>query len=178
MLAFVALPFYLEGVHHRTAVETGLLLTPWPIALAVVAPISGYLADRVSAAVLGGIGLVLLAAGLAALGLLPAEAAGADIVWRMVLCGIGFGLFQAPNNRVMLSSAPRARSGAAGGMLATARLTGQTAGATLVALLLAIMPSGGEETSLALGAALALGGSLTSLARIGPGRGKKPSPGG
>jgi DHA2 family multidrug resistance protein-like MFS transporter len=63
-------------------------------------------------------------------------------------------------------------------MLATARLTGQTAGATLVALLLAIMPSGGEKTSLALGAALALGGSLTSLARIGPGRGKKPSPGG
>ena len=178
MLAFVALPFYLEGVHHRTAVETGLLLTPWPIALAVVAPISGYLADRVSAAVLGGIGLVLLAAGLAALALLPAEAAGADIVWRMVLCGIGFGLFQAPNNRVMLSSAPRARSGAAGGMLATARLTGQTAGATLVALLLAIMPSGGEKTSLALGAALALGGSLTSLARIGPGRGKKPSAGG
>jgi DHA2 family multidrug resistance protein-like MFS transporter len=169
MLAFVALPFYLEGIHHRTAVETGLLLTPWPIAVGIVAPISGYLADRFSAAILGGIGLVLLALGLAALALLPADATGFNIAWRMVVCGVGFGLFQAPNNRILLSSAPRPRSGAAGGMLATARLTGQTTGATLVALLLAVMPRGGETMSLALGAGLALAGAVASMARLGPG---------
>jgi DHA2 family multidrug resistance protein-like MFS transporter len=169
MLAFVSLPFYLEGVHHRTAVETGLLLTPWPIAVGIAAPVAGYLADRVSAAILGGIGLILLAIGLAALAILPSDATGLDISWRMVICGIGFGFFQAPNNRVLLSSAPRSRSGAAGGMLATARLTGQTAGATLVALLLSVT-AGGEVASLALGSALALAGAFASMARIVPGR--------
>ena len=168
MLAFVALPFYLEGIHHRSAVETGFLLTPWPIAVGIVAPISGHLADRFSAALLGGIGLVLLSVGLAALALLPADASGLNIAWRMALCGTGFGLFQAPNNRILLSSAPRPRSGAAGGMLATARLTGQTAGATLVALLLATMTVGGETMSLALGSGLALAGALASIARLGP----------
>jgi DHA2 family multidrug resistance protein-like MFS transporter len=177
MLAFVALPFYLEGVYHRSAVETGLLLTPWPIAAGIAAPISGYLADRFSAAILGAIGLVLLAVGLGALALLPVDAGGGDIVWRMALCGVGFGLFQAPNNRILLSSAPRPRSGAAGGMLATARLTGQTAGATLVALLFAVMPTGGEAMSLALGAALAVAGALASIARLGSGRGRPASTG-
>ena len=55
-----------------------------------------------------------------------------DIAWRMAVCGLGFGLFQSPNNRTIVSAAPKPRSGAAGGMLATARLLGQTAGAVAV----------------------------------------------
>ena len=54
------------------------------------------------------------------------------ILWRMALCGLGFGFFQSPNNRAMVSSSPRSRSGAAGGMLATARVLGQTIGAVSV----------------------------------------------
>ena len=50
----------------------------------------------------------------------------------MAVCGLGFGLFQSPNNRTIVSAAPKPRSGAAGGMLATARLLGQTAGAVTV----------------------------------------------
>jgi DHA2 family multidrug resistance protein-like MFS transporter len=57
-----------------------------------------------------------------------------DIAWRMAVCGLGFGLFQSPNNRTIVSSAPVERSGAAGGMLATARLLGQTSGAVAVAV--------------------------------------------
>ena len=65
----------------------------------------------------------------------------------MALCGFGFGCFQAPNNRTMLPSAPRARSGAAGGMLALARLLGMTVGATVVALVFHSCPSGRSRSA-------------------------------
>jgi DHA2 family multidrug resistance protein-like MFS transporter len=166
MLALVSLPFYFEGALGRSAVETGLLLTPWPIAIAIVGPLAGRMSDRYPAAILGGTGLVALAIGLALLATMPSTATGFDIGWRMVICGIGFGLFQAPNNRTMISAAPRLRSGAAGGMLATARLTGQTLGATLVAIFLAFSPTRGETISLAVGAALALAGAAASILRL------------
>ncbi len=66
----------------------------------------------------------------------PARLAGdLDIIWRMILCGAGFGLFQSPNNHTIITSAPRHRSGGASGMLGTARLLGQSTGAALVALM-------------------------------------------
>ena len=134
MLAFVSLPFYLQGVLHRSQVDTGLLMTPWPVAAGIAAGVAGRLADRLPTAILGGAGLTVLAIGLLSLALLPGDATGPAIAWRMALCGLGFGFFQSPNNRTLMSAAPLARSGAAGGMLATARLTGQTIGATLAAL--------------------------------------------
>ena len=124
-LAFVSLPFHFENSLHRSQVETGLLLTPWPVAVALAAPIAGWLADRFASSILCAIGLLVLAGGLAGLLLLPTGASGFDIGCRMAVCGLGFGFFQSPNNRVMLYSAPRHRAGAAGGMLGTARLTGQ-----------------------------------------------------
>jgi hypothetical protein len=128
MLAFVSLPFFFESALHRGQVKTGLMMTPWPLAVGIGAPIAGRLTDKVSAAVLGAAGLLVLCAGLALLAGLPANPSWSEIAWRMALCGLGFGFFQAPNNRSMLSAAPLSRSGAAGGMLATARLTGQTIG--------------------------------------------------
>ena len=132
MLAYVTLPFLFQSVMGRSAFATGLLMTPWPLALGVIAPVAGRLADKVRAGLIGGIGLAIFAVGLFALSRLGTHASIADIVWRMALCGIGFGLFQSPNNRTIVGSAPRNRSGAAGGMLATARLLGQTAGAVVV----------------------------------------------
>ena len=134
MLAFVTLPFLFQSVMGRSAFETGLLMTPWPLALGVIAPLAGRLADKVRAGLIGGIGLAIFAFGLLMLSRLSTDAANDDIVWRMALCGIGFGLFQSPNNRTIVSSAPVNRSGAAGGMLATARLLGQTTGAVAVAV--------------------------------------------
>ena len=133
-LAFVSLPFYLQNVLHRSQVETGLLMTPWPVAAGLAATVAGRAADRFPSAILSGAGLAALALGLLSLALLPADATSVGVAWRMALCGLGFGFFQSPNNRTMLSSAPLGRSGAAGGMLATARLTGQTIGATLAAI--------------------------------------------
>jgi len=165
MLAFVALPFYFQATLHRSQVETGLLITPWPLGVGVAAPIAGRLADRFPAAILGGIGLAVLAVGLGLMAILPADASNLAIGWRMALCGVGFGFFQAPNNRTMLSAAPIERTGAAGGMLATARLTGQTIGATLTAILFR-MSGEGAVSALAAGAAFAAVASVVSFSRL------------
>jgi len=165
-LAYVALPFFLQETLGRTQVETGLLMTPWPLTVAVVAPFAGRLADRHSAGLLGGIGLAALAAGLALLATLPAHPATLDIVWRMTVCGFGFGFFNSPNNRAMIVAAPRDRSGGASGMLATARLLGQTTGAALVALVFGLYPSRGTTLTLALGAAFAGVAAAVSCTRL------------
>jgi len=163
--ALVALPFEIQRLGH-TAVETGLLMTPWPVALAVAAPIAGRLADRYPAAVLGGIGLILMGSGLLLLACLPEDGTPASFVWRMVLCGLGFGFFQSPNNRAMLSSAPRVRSGAAGGMLSSARLLGQTLGAAGVAILFRTYEARGSNLALFAAAALSIAAALVSLLRL------------
>lgn len=150
-LAFVSMPFYFHGALGRDAVATGLLMTPWPMATAVMAPIAGRLADRQPSGLLGGLGLALMALGLTMLAIMPEHPATLDIVWRMMICGAGFGLFQAPNNRTILSSAPRERSGGASGMLSTARLLGQTTGVALASVLFSVYP--GHSTIFAIAAA-------------------------
>ncbi|WP_264712688.1 MFS transporter [Limobrevibacterium gyesilva] len=132
--AYVALPFLLQSVGGISEIGTGLLMTPWPATVAVVAPLSGRLSDRFPAGLLGGIGLAIMTLGLLLVGLLPAHPAWWDVAWRMAMAGAGFSLFQAPNNRLLLSSVPRERSGAGSGMLSTSRLLGQTIGAALVAV--------------------------------------------
>ena len=166
MLALVALPFYLQSVVGRSEVETGLLLTPWPLATMVMAPLAGYLIEKVHAGLLGALGLAVMACGLFALALLPAHPQDIDIIWRMMLCGAGFGLFQSPNNHTIVSSAPRNRSGGASGMLGTARLLGQSTGAALVALMFNLFGTHGTHTSLLLAGSLAVIAAIVSGLRI------------
>jgi DHA2 family multidrug resistance protein-like MFS transporter len=173
MLAFVSLPFFFENALHGSQVETGLLMTPWPLTVGIGAPVAGRLADKVSAAVLGAAGLIVLCAGLALLAGLHENPTAAEIAWRMALCGLGFGFFQAPNNRSMLSAAPLSRSGAAGGMLATARLTGQTVGAILAAISFR-MAAHSETVGLAAAAALAGIAAIASGARLYHPSGARP----
>jgi len=165
MSALVALPFEIQRLGH-TAVETGLYMTPWPVALALTAPLAGRLAERYPAGLLGGAGLMVMSAGLALLALFPAGGTAVGFIWRMALCGFGFGLFQSPNNHAILSSAPRARSGAAGGMLSTSRLVGQTLGAAGVAILFRAYPATGSNLALCVAAALALIAALVSMVRL------------
>jgi MFS transporter, DHA2 family, multidrug resistance protein len=165
MTGLVALPFEIQRLGH-SAVETGLFMTPWPVALALTAPVAGRLADRYPAGLLGGLGLLALAAGLVLLALFPASGSTAGLVWRMALCGLGFGFFQAPNNRTIMASAPRSRSGAAGGMLSAARLLGQTLGAAGVAILFRAYGAAGSNLALGVAAALALIGAAVSTVRL------------
>jgi DHA2 family multidrug resistance protein-like MFS transporter len=168
-IAYVSLPFYFQDVIGRTQGETGLLMTPWPLAIAVIAPISGRLADRYDPGILAAAGLAVLAVGLGLLAIMPADPTLADISWRMALCGLGFGLFQSPNNKVLITSAPRERSGGASGIQATARLLGQTLGAALVGLIFGLVPDHGRGTVIAVGlaaGAAALAGVASGLRRF------------
>jgi DHA2 family multidrug resistance protein-like MFS transporter len=165
-IAFVSLPFYFEDVLMRTQVETGFFMTPWPLVVAIMAPIGGRLSDRYPVGILGGIGLALLCAGMVLLATLPAEPGVANIVWRMVVCGIGFGFFQTPNLRALMSSAPSHRSGSASSIVATARLTGQTLGAAFAALCFALGGHDGATLALALGAGFAALGCVMSFLRL------------
>lgn len=165
-LTLTAMPFFLQNRMGYTAVETGFLMTPWPIVLAVAAPISGRLADRYSPAMMGIIGLTTLSMGLLSIAFLPADASVYDIAWRLALAGLGTGIFQSPNNRVMLSSVPMHRSGGAAGMLATARTIGQAIGAALVAVLFVQMAGDVHFAAPFLGAVMALLGAGVSALRL------------
>ena len=166
MLALVALPFYLQHACGYDDVSTGLLLTAWPAVIMIVAPVAGILVEHIHAGLLGGVGLLAMTAGLFLLAFLPEHPTDFEIIWRLVLCGAGFGLFQSPNNSILIASAPPERSGSASGMLATARLVGQTTGAALMALLFHVVPRNSTHTALMLAGCFALTGAVISFSRL------------
>ncbi len=168
-LTSIALPFLLLEAYRHSPARAGLLITAWPLAVVVTAPLAGHLIGKYADGLLGGIGLGLLAAGLALLACLPAAPSDVDIVWRLALSGVGFGLFQSPNNHTIVTSAPMHRSGGASGMLGTARLTGQTLGAVIMAIvftLTRIDDGTGPSFALALAAGFAAAAGFFSLLRL------------
>jgi DHA2 family multidrug resistance protein-like MFS transporter len=166
-IAYVSLPFFFQHGLGYNEVRTGLLITPWPLVIVVAAPASGYLSDRYPAGILSSIGLGCLSAGLVALALLPDAPTDWNVAWRMMLCGIGFGFFQTPNNRAILTCGPLARTGAANGMLAQSRLLGTTLGAAVVALGFGLVSGNTATVPLLLtGAAFAAGGAIVSVSRV------------
>lgn len=165
-LAFVSLPFFFHTVLGRDATNTGILLTAWPLALACVAPIAGRLADRHHPGVLGAVGLASMTAGLVLTALLPPEPSSANIMWRLVLCGAGFGIFASPNNRLMMNAVPRDRSGSAGGIIATARTLGQTIGAALVAVMFGLFDFSGGGAADAARATIWLAAGFAGAALV------------
>ncbi len=164
IIALVVLPFYFQYAGGLSAIQVGMVMTPWPAAVVVMAPIAGRLADRYSAGILGGLGLMVMAAGLVAVALMPATAAWPDIAWRLVLCGGGFGLFQSPNNRLLLGSAPPDRAGAGSGMLSTSRLVGQTTGSAIVAMVLGLTHGGAGSIASATHIAIGIAAGSATLA--------------
>jgi MFS transporter, DHA2 family, multidrug resistance protein len=168
-MGLLALPFYLQHSLGQDTLMTGLYMTPWPLTVAAAAPLSGYLANRISTAWLCAAGGSCLALGLAAASLWPLHSSALPLVPITMLCGLGFGLFQVPNNRNMFLSAPRERAGAAGGMQGTARLAGQTAGGVVMSLLFTVASvESAPRVGLGIGAALTLTAGLVSVLRIQP----------
>src|SRR3546814_3807899 len=88
--------------------------------------------------------------GLATLAFLPLSVTNPWIIAAMFVTGMGFGFFQTPNNRAMLSSAPRHRSGVAGGLQATTRVFGQSFGTALVAIAFGVSGAAGPTLALVL----------------------------
>jgi len=135
-------------VYGYSAFTSALRFTPWPLGIILAAPRAGRLADSYSPALISTVGLCLFALGMLLLALLPAHAAMWDISLRSLLCGIGFGCFQSPNNREILANASRENSGYASGVLAIMRTFGQCLGAAIVGVILSLyVPSSGQSLS-------------------------------
>jgi DHA2 family multidrug resistance protein-like MFS transporter len=167
MTFILSLPFRLQQQYGFSPGEVGAVITPWPLGMMIIAPLAGILSDRFPAGLLGGIGMAIAATALLLLAFLPAHVSQFEIVWRMALCGMGFGLFLAPNARLILHSAPHARAASAGGLISTIRLTGQTLGATLLAALFSI-GAGGNRVPALVAAGLALLAGVCSVGRLSP----------
>ncbi len=165
-LAYVGMPFLLQHTFARGEAATGLLITPWPLVIVFVAPLAGRLSDRFDSARMSALGLGVFALGLASLAWLPADASDWGIAWRMMVCGVGFGFFQTPNNRIIMMGAPRERSGAASGLMTIARTVGMTLGAAVVALLFDLYGDGGARAAMICATALATLGGVVSLLRV------------
>lgn len=174
MLLMLSLPFRLQHGFAFTPTEIGAMIAPWPLTTLIVAPTAGALSDRVPAGLLGGIGMAVATVALLLLAFLPAHVDYADMAWRMALCGAGFGLFLAPNARLIVGSAPRRRAASAGGLISTTRLTGQTLGATALAALLALGLGEGPVPPLAA-CLLAVIAGICSIARLNPAL-RRPAP--
>jgi len=163
-LSFLALfavtflmPFYLEELRAFPPDQAGLLLTPVPLTISLVAPLSGFLSDRFGSQVLSSLGLAIGSVGLWFLSNLTPQASLFAIVWPLVVTGLGQGLFQSPNNSAIMGSVPRHRLGIASGFLATVRVLGQSSS---VAVAGAIFTSLGGARA---GAALSHGTSENSI---------------
>jgi len=167
MTLMLTLPFRLSQEFGLSPGEIGAMIAPWPLTTLFVAPAAGALSDRYPAGMLGLIGMVIAVAGLLCMARLPIDLHWFDIAWRMSLTGAGFGLFLSPNARLVIGSAPGERAAAAGSLISTNRLVGQTLGATLVASLLALGIGGGGTPAL-IAAGLAGGAGLCSVARLTP----------
>jgi len=162
--AFVGLPFLFQSVMGRSPLESAMLFTPWPLALMVTGPFAGRLADRFNPAVISSLGLALFLAGMLSLALLGDDTTLGHIIWRVALCGIGYGIFQAPNNRELLGGVPMAYSANASGVMASVRTFGQAVGTALVGLVLALSLGAPESPIGSLTLALWLGVVTVSLA--------------
>jgi EmrB/QacA subfamily drug resistance transporter len=142
------LPFYLEELRGFSTEQAGLLLTPLPLTIAVLAPFSGALADRIGTRWLAAGGLAIACIGLVFISQLNAQSSVWDIIWRLVLTGIGQAMFQSPNNSALMGAAPRGQQGVASGFLATGRVVGQSLSVALAGAIFASL--GGATAGLLL----------------------------
>lgn len=154
-VAMIALPFLFLNNYGFSEITTGLLMTPWPLATMIVSPFAARFVERHNPGVTAAVGMGFYAIGVLLLLLAPSSGISEwNIAWRMAVCGLGFGLFQTPNNIVMVLATPVKRTGSAGGMQSTARLVGQTLGATIVTIVFAITTGASNSVHVCLYVAL------------------------
>jgi DHA2 family multidrug resistance protein-like MFS transporter len=177
-LAYVSLPYFFQRALGATPLESALLMTSWPVMLAVSSPLCGRLSDRVSPGLLATVGIGLLGWGLMRYATLGPHPTTVQIVIDGALCGTGFGFFKSPNDRELMGSAPRALSSSASGILAAVRSSGQSVGAALVAIVFAAFGAAilggdadaaigrGAPAALWLGSAFAFAAMLASISRL------------
>lgn len=173
--ALVVVPFFLEGGLGVSTAQVGLRLTVLPVALAVVAPLAGRLADRAGVRLPTVAGMAVAVLGFA---LLAADPVGA-LMPALALAGAGLGLYIPANNAGVMGAAPPGHAGSAGGLLNMARGLGTALGVAIAGLVYASVAgsaahtgvaadhaiAGLRATAIALALAAAAAGALAALRR-------------
>ncbi len=144
------LPFFLILARGLSAAQAGLILAAQPLVMAVTAPLSGSLSDRVGSRIPTTLGMSLLAAGLCVLSLMRQTSPLGLTVAGLAICGLGTGLFVAPNNSALMGAAPPTKQGIAAGVLALARNVGMALGIGLTGAIFNTLlgPSGGADRAI------------------------------
>jgi DHA2 family multidrug resistance protein-like MFS transporter len=156
MSAFVALPFYFQSVFNHSYSQVGFLLGAWAIGVGAMAPVAGFMSGRFPVAIMCGLGAAGMALGMGTVLALPVTVPFGWLLAAMLLGGVGFGFFQTPNNRALLSGAPRKRSGAAGGLQAITRVLGQGFGTALVSVAFNLSSASGPAAAVGVSIVCAL----------------------
>jgi len=176
------MPFFLIQGRMLTTAEAGLILTAQPIVMAIIAPLSGTLSDRIGTRIPAVIGMVILSIGLFLLSRLGADSPNWQIVLSLGIMGLGTGIFISPNNSALMGSAPHNRQGIAAGILATARNFGMVLGVGISGAIFTTIVARGEasgavgeaaigiffnaiQASLLVAAGVAIIGAFTSAVR-------------
>ncbi|MDP4095003.1 MAG: MFS transporter [Bacillota bacterium] len=127
IMVFLA-PFYLENLRQFSAIKAGMLYLPMPLATMLIAPLSGMISDRFDSRFISSAGTFIMAGGLLIMSFFTKDTSLAYIIISMIIVGLGFGMFQTPNNSAIMGSVPHQNRGIASGALATMRNVGMVIG--------------------------------------------------
>lgn len=144
IMVFLA-PFYLESLRGYSALFSGILYLPMPLATMCTAPISGGLSDRYGSRYLSAAGALIMSSGLLMLSFLGAGTSSLYIILSMIVTGFGFGIFQTPNNSAIMGNVPPQNRGIASGTLATMRNTGMVMGVAVSGALFSYLQSSAAD---------------------------------
>lgn len=134
---------HLQFILGFSPAEAGLILLTQPLVMVVVAPIAGWLSDRIEARVLSSIGMLIRTAGLLLLAFCDEALSSSFILVPLFILGLGNGIFSSPNTNSILSSVSKERYGLASGTIGTMRTMGQSIGIALMGYIVSvIMPPG------------------------------------
>ncbi len=129
------MPFYFEKVLSFSPALTGSLLTPIPLAMAIVAPFAGHVSDKYGSRIMTASGMFVSAVACFALLFLGTQVYLPILVGELVLLGIGMGMFTPPNNSAIMGAAPKEKLGLAGGVLNMMRSLGLIFGVDISGLI-------------------------------------------
>ncbi len=127
------MPFFLQFGMGLDPLRAGFLVAPTPFAMALLAPLTGWMSERFAPERLCALGLAINGGSCVLLAFLPAGASAVQIILGLALLGVGMGIFQTPNNNLLMSSVPRNRLGVGSSVLSIVRSLGYSVGAALAA---------------------------------------------
>jgi EmrB/QacA subfamily drug resistance transporter len=137
-------PFFLELVKGYPTEQVGLMMVSIPALMGIASPVAGALSDRFGSRVISLLGLLVIAGACLGISTLHQNVTVWGFVLRAAPLGIGFGIFQSPNNSAIMGTAPRDQLGVVSGLLALTRTLGQTTGLPLIGALFTIQVFAGK----------------------------------